>query len=94
MDLSFFRPSKRKIILSFLIMMVLGTLPIIPVYQIIMCVRTPCYPIPGGYSSIYSLNNYALISLMSYIMIILELILSYLLACFILNIYQKKIANK
>ena len=85
---TFLVPDWKKILLFLVLFLLIAFLaPIIPVLRPIMCITTPCDPsldLTSLYSAIFHDARYIAYSLSTYVMIIVEVILSYLLSCFIL----------
>ena len=79
-----FTPTSEKVLLSMITVLILFAMPIVPVMHAIMCITSPCDPV-FSHSSTYSLASaqpdYIIYTSSTYIVIALEIILSYILCC-------------
>lgn len=87
----FLRPSIKKILLTALIFLGVSLfVPIIPVYEIVVCDLAPCYPMPGYQTIIQVVQNLGWIDSVMYVPLLLELIGMYLVSCAVAAVYNRR----
>ena len=89
MEKEFFKPTKYKIYLT-IIIFILIVIFLFPAKINVYCkVGLPCPPI-NVVNTIYQIINEPTFVSINYSYILLELVMSYLLACSIINLFKKK----
>ena len=81
----FLKPTRLKIILFILILILVSFIPLIPVNQTVYCIKAPCPPTLTAVStySIFYTDNSISYTFNSYIIILAELIICYIFASLI-----------
>lgn len=97
---NFLKPTLWKIILTAIILMGLLFLPIVPVKIQVLCIKGPCYPIEenvSGVSILYGIlyprdvsGLYMSTEAATWIVLLLEVIISYFSSCFVFEIKKRK----
>ena len=85
----FFRPTLPKIVIFIVILIIFFLFPIVPILNQVRCIKAPCPPIEDIIAGYRIFNNWVIFTPYTYLVLFIEILVSYLISSFIVLIIKK-----